>query len=227
MENFNKEISDIIASLNEVEDFVTTKTQENPKTGAIEWDVDYTPNLKTLYRDINNIVKKFEELEKEGNIPEIDKLVKIGKSLRNKYSRILKKFNELKEQSSTAQGGAIFTPGEGAQYATPNAFNKNTTSKGTKNNYYYKLGYKDVPKKIKGSGLEVKQLFESSEDFQESRIEMFDKIEEELNSLSPLISNAKNKTIEYYNNNRGSYAIVTPTDLIFDYIKDIKNILNK
>jgi len=132
----------------------------------------------------------------------------------------------LKEMSSTSQGGATFTPASGAQSATPKAFKKGTNSKGTKNIYYYKLGWKAVPKKIKGSGLEVKKLYEGeAKDFHQERINIFDKIEDELNTLSPLISNAKNSTIEYYNENPGSYAIVRSTDLILDYIKDIKQLL--
>ena len=48
---------------------------------------------------------------------------------------------ELNEQSATNVGGASFSPGAGAQYATPYAFSK----KGKKNNatkYAEKLGYK-------------------------------------------------------------------------------------
>lgn len=48
---------------------------------------------------------------------------------------------ELNEISATNVGGASFTPGKGAQYATPYAFGK----KGKKNNatkYAEKLGYK-------------------------------------------------------------------------------------
>lgn len=54
--------------------------------------------------------------------------------------------HELNEISATNVGGASFTPGSGAQYATPNAFSK----KGKKNNatkYAEKLGYKVVKKK--------------------------------------------------------------------------------
>ena len=40
-----------------------------------------------------------------------------------------------------------------------------------------------------------------------------------------MLSNAKNETIEYYNGNPSSYSVVKPTDLILDYIKDIKNLL--
>jgi hypothetical protein len=40
-----------------------------------------------------------------------------------------------------------------------------------------------------------------------------------------MLSNAKNETIDYYNNNKSSYNVIKPTDLILDYIKDIKELL--
>ena len=40
-----------------------------------------------------------------------------------------------------------------------------------------------------------------------------------------LISNAKNQTIEYYKTNPQSYTVVKPTDLVQDYLKDIKKLL--
>jgi hypothetical protein len=226
MEQFKEEILSVVNSLKESEDFITYKTSEDPQTQTVSWDVDYTPNLKKLYTDINNVVTKLDKLSKLTKTPESESLLKLGKSLRNRFSRLLNKYSDLKEQSSTSQGGASFTPGTGAQYATPKAFNKNTNSKGAKNIYYYKLGWKPVPKKIKGSGLEVKKLWEGeAEDFQQERINIFDKIEDEINTLSPLISNAKNSTIEYYSENPGSYAIIRSTDLILDYIKNIKQLL--
>jgi len=113
-------------------------------------------------------------------------------------------------------------------YMTPNAFNKNKKT----NNYYYKLGYKPVPKKIKGSGLEVKQLFEKEElteysDFQQNRINTFTDIEEKINSISPLLSNAKNETAQYYNENPGSYAIVYSTDMVNELLDDITKLLKQ
>jgi hypothetical protein len=143
---------------------------------------------------------------------------------------IREKYKKLKEESSTGVGGGSFSPGEGAQYATPRAFNKNTNAKGTKNIYYYKLGFKPVPEKIKGSGLEVKQLWEDEmlneyNDFQQQRIQAFENVENQLNSLLPLLSNAKNETAEFYSENPGSFEVVTATDLILGYIKDIKTLL--
>ena len=141
----------------------------------------------------------------------------------------------LEEESSTSQGGASFTPGSGAQYATPYAFKKKNKSNKSNNIYKYKLSSpfnKPVPKKIKGSGLEVKQLFEKEElteysDFQQKRINVFDEVEEKLNSLGPLLSNAKNATAEYYNENPGAYTIIYSTDMINELLDDIKELLKQ
>jgi len=100
---------------------------------------------------------------------------------------------------------------------------------GVKDNAYVKqFGYKLVPSKIKGSGLEVKQLFEAAEsadEFQGGRLKAFDRIEQEINDIYKMLSNAKNETAEYYKENPGSYGVVKPTDLVLDYIKDIKDLL--
>ena len=133
---------------------------------------------------------------------------------------------KLKEMSATNQGGASFSAGSGETYATPFAFSK--TTKPPK--YYYKLGYKPVPNKIKGSSLQVKQLWEEEkektdvEKFQEARLNEFDQIQNELNSL---ISNAKNQTIEYYTSNPGQFSIYKPTSMALEYIKKAKELLSK
>jgi|TARA_B100000287_G_C20139991_1_gene585754 hypothetical protein len=101
---------------------------------------------------------------------------------------------------------------------------------GVKDNYYVKkFKYKLVSKNKngnyvqKGSDLEVKQLFETK--FHNERINAFDLIEKELNDIYKLISNAKNETIKYYKENPKSFTVVKPTDLIMDYLKDIKQLL--
>jgi hypothetical protein len=101
---------------------------------------------------------------------------------------------------------------------------------GVEDNYYVKkFKYKLVPKDKngnyvqKGSDLEVLNLFEN--DFHNKRVAAFDSIEKELNDIYKLISNAKNKTIKYYNDNPKSFRVQTPTDLIKDYLNDIKKLL--
>ena len=109
--------------------------------------------------------------------------------------------------------------GEGIGYLTPNAFGKKK-----KNVYTSQYGYKLVPKKVKGSGMIVKQLFEKTDrnEFQAKRIAAFDEVEERFNNISKLISNAKNKTAEYYNENPGSYEVVYSTDYIFELLEEIE-----
>ena len=226
MSTLKEDINKVIESLKEAEDFTITQVGEpDPETGSVTSVVKYMPNLGDLYDDINDVVNKLSKLKGKISPEESETLIKISKTLRNRLSRVIKKYKELKEVSATG-GSATFTPGTGAQYATPRAFTKDSKSKKRKNIYYYKMGYKDVPKKIKGSGLEVKKLYEGEfNEFQKGRIDIFEKIENELNDLPPLISNAKNKTVEYYSANPGSYAIVNSTDLILEYIKDIKTLL--
>ena len=92
-------------------------------------------------------------------------------------------------------------------------------------------GYKLVPKDKagnyvqKGSKLDVVNLFEDAEAFQNGRIKAFSAIEQELNDIYKMLSNAKNETSDYYTDNPSSYDVIKPTDLVLDYVKDIKNLL--
>jgi hypothetical protein len=98
------------------------------------------------------------------------------------------------------------------------AFNKKKNAKGAANIYYYKLGFKPVPKtKLK----ESEQLSEYN-DFQQKRINVFGEIEDRINNILPMLSNAKNETAEYYNENPGSYAIVVSTDYILEILDEIE-----
>ena len=147
---------------------------------------------------------------------------------------------DLMEENTTTGGGAgsaSFTPGSGMTYATPYAFRipkkkqkpiPENLNEGIDLDAY---GYKLVPKNKagnyvqKGSKLDVKQLFEDQKDFQAKRVAAFDVIEQELNDIYKMLSNAKNETSDYYNDNPSSFNVVKPTDLVLDYIKDIKDLL--
>ena len=142
------------------------------------------------------------------------------------------------ENTTTGGGSASFTPGTGMTYATPYAFKRPKKkqkaipeSKLDENLDLSSYGYKLVPKNKagnyvqKGSKLDVKQLFEDQKEFQSKRISAFDAIEQEMNDIYKMLSNAKNETSEYYNDNPSSYTVIKPTDLVLDYIKDIKNLL--
>lgn len=104
------------------------------------------------------------------------------------------------------------------------------SNKGVKQNAYVKqFGYKLVPDKIKKSGLETKKLFEaeSPKEFQDQRIAAFDIVREKLNDVYKLIDKGREDTIDYYQTNPASYAVVVPTDLILDYLNDIETLLKE
>lgn len=147
----------------------------------------------------------------------------------DKLKEIIRK--KLKEISATNVEGASFTAGEGANYATPAAFSSKTNTKGAKNIYYYKLGFKPVPD-IKPKSYDKKKLWEDEmlnemNEFQKKRIEGLDEIEKLMNEITPLISNAKNDTIELYGGNAGSYDITQPIEIVKNYLQEIKQLLTE
>ena len=208
----------------------TTVSDVDPETGAITYDVENVADFSSTYKELEQAKKFLRDLEQTGKAKDdttLDKLADELSSIFNKFrTHIRKNYPEeyervlrLKEQSSTATGGMSLKGGEGAQYATPFAFSKKKNNNGTRSIYYYKLGFKPVPK-IKPKSYDIKKLFEYS-DFQENRINAFDEIERKINSILPMLSNAKNKTAEYYNENPGSYTIIFPTDAMLKELDDI------
>ena len=148
----------------------------------------------------------------------------------DKLKEIIRK--KLKEMNATGDGGASFKAGSGENYATPKAFNKDKNAKGAKNIYYYKLGFKPVPD-IKPKSFDKKKLWEEEKEktgadkFQDDRVKEFEQIESLLKELSPLISNAKNETIEYYAANPGSYDIYKPSSMVLAYIQKAVDLLKQ
>ena len=173
----------------------------------------------------------------------------MAKNLDKLKEIVLKKLKEISTTGAGA-GAGHFTPGEGAQYATPFAFNPDKKAKGAENIYYYKLGWKDVPvKKLhkQAKGIEHKDLWKKKleeteatdsyinslnltdpalSQFIEKRVSDFDKIEDKLNTLLPLLKQAKTKTMEYYKNSP-DFKIQYGTDLAVDYLDDIIKLFNK
>lgn len=219
------------------------KTSEiNPETNSVGHDVIKLASFGDSLKKMSDAVKSLKQLMGTDDARSDQDIKVIARNLKdvfNKYRSHLRKYypdqysqikNQLEEISTTGggDGAASFTPGTGAQYATPYAFSKKKKGKYSDGGVYTKnFGYKLVPSKIKGSGLEVKNLFEAetSDSYQKKRIAAFDTIEQELNDIYKMLSNAKNETVQYYTDNPSSYAVVKPTDLVLDYIKDIKDLL--
>jgi hypothetical protein len=147
----------------------------------------------------------------------------------DKLKEIIRK--KLKEMNATGDGGASFKAGSGENYATSKAFNKDKNAKGAKNIYYYKLGFKNVPN-IKPKSFDKKQLWEDEvlnemNEFQKKRLAGLDEIEKLMNEITPLVSNAKNETIELYSGNAGSFDITQPIEMVLSYLKEIKELLTE
>ena len=64
-----------------------------------------------------------------------------------------------------------------------------------------------------------------TEKFQKGRIDAFSNIEKQLVDVVKTIRQAKIETIAYYRDNPDKFAIVYGTDLIQDYLNDIKILL--
>ena len=191
-------------------------------TGRIEWDIVDAADFSSVYKALLKAKDFLSTLEKEGKAKDdvvidgfaedIAKLFNAFRThVRKEYPKEYERVSRLKEEE--------VEEGEGIGYLTPNAFGKKK-----KNVYTSQYGYKLVPKKIKGSGMIVKQLFEKTDrnEFQAKRIAAFDEVEERFNNISKLISNAKNETANYYNENPGSYAVVYSTDYIFELLEEIE-----
>ena len=250
--------------------FKTTQTDVDPETGTISWDVTYKPNFGLIYKafkELNKEFKKFLEFKETASDIEFKKVYNgfnyvwnafrthVRKNYPGEYKQ-LKSLDEarlkelvnkyLEEMSATGAGAGAgsFTPGTGANYATPFAFNPNKKAKGAQNIYYYKLGWKpvDAEKLHKASKtLDHKDLWKKKleEDeatdsyvnslnltdpaltqFIQTRVSDFDKIEDKLNTLLPLLKKAKTETMDYYKTNP-DFKIQYGTDLAVDYLDDL------
>ena len=191
-------------------------------TGRIEWDIVDAADFSSVYKALSKANDFLSTLEKEGKAKDdvvIDGFAEDIAKLFNAFrTHVRKAYPKEYERVSRLKEDEV-EEGEGIGYLTPNAFGKNK-----KNVYTSQYGYKLVPKKIKGSGIIVKQLFEKTDrnEFQAKRIAAFDEVEERFNNISKLISNAKNETARYYSENPGSYAVVYSTDYIFELLEEIE-----
>lgn len=149
---------------------ITTVTNIDPETGQITWDVDYAPDYLKLFKEVTEMLATAKEVAQATDEKFFKDHYNDIRKLRNQLRTYLRnnktaEYERIKgmDEGMTTGGTAHFTPGTGAQYATPTAFNPNKKADGTAHNYYYKLGFKPVNKKAlrkKAKGIEVKQLFE-------------------------------------------------------------------
>lgn len=146
----------------------------DPQTGAVSWKIDYVPAFDSVFKEFDELRQAMNTLDQKTDDEVVDKIASEIKTLFNQYRTHIRKNypdaykkvgpaneEELGEMSTTSSGGATFTPGKGAQYATSRAFTKGKgTNAATK--YMYKLGYKPAPSisNRKSKVIDYKQVME-------------------------------------------------------------------
>ena len=239
------DFSSTYKALKKAKDFIdyldksAEKTKTDPRIDKFAIDLarlfnDFRSHVRKVYpEEYKRVLRLKEDLEIDVQLQPSKEDIKVvipGDFKNNKGEYAVE--DELKKQNKDFQSFKVkdiklkegeIEEEEGIGYLTPRAFSKNKKSTGAPDIYYYKLGFKPVPK-TKPKGFEVKQLFEKTDrnEFQGKRIAAFKEIEERLNNIYPLLSNAKDETAEYYNENPGSYAIVYSTDYIFELLDEIE-----
>lgn len=63
--------------------------------------------------------------------------------------------------------------------------------------------------------------------FQQERIDAFNGLEDRVNNIKKLLRQAKIETIKTYREQPDTFAIVKPTDIIGEFLKDIEILLEK
>ena len=76
------------------QDFVSKQVDLNPITGQITWDIEYKTNLERTYKEIDEAVKRLQDLVSQEEDQEARKLLIMAKNLRNKFARYKNKLNE-------------------------------------------------------------------------------------------------------------------------------------
>jgi hypothetical protein len=204
----------------------------DPETGKVTFDVKYNADFNLIRKKFNELKSEYyNDFLKHKDVRDDKKFIEIGKGidyLNNQYNNHIVKYYKrvkldkldenkirsiirkaLDEESATGAGASAgtFTPGDGAQTAEP-----------IKTSYHYKL--KDGYKLVNTKKLEETEKSPALENFINTRITDFDKIEEKINALRPLLEKAKAETMEYYKTSP-NFQIKYGTDLASDYLDDL------
>jgi hypothetical protein len=222
----------------------STVTNIDPETGQITWDIEAVPEFDSSfkkYAELRDYLKKLAvDKRDDPKFIEFYKNINTGFNefrsyLRKNYPIEYETFKSLAEMSATGTGSGFTSGTEGENYATPFAFNPNKKAKGAAVNYYYKLGWKPAPKPHSSKTIDIiKEAETNVEEYIKSlnvespalqkhitdRVLGFNKVESKLNELLPLLSKAKQKTLDYYRQNP-NFSVVYGTDLAVDYIDDL------
>jgi hypothetical protein len=135
--------------------FKSKITDIDPETGKISWDIEYLPDVGKVFEDFLQLRKDFQKLNQNVKDEVISSIINnINKEFNRYRTHIRQKYPDQYKKYQTTENLEETSISSGAgSYLSKNSFSKYPQK------YYYKLGYKLVPKKIKNSKIEVKKLF--------------------------------------------------------------------
>jgi len=161
-EDRESDLEDLDVSIDYLSSILTKKTPFDIDIDQTQLDRFASPELKedvTKRKEAENAIRQ--TLKDEGGAAGLKPLVKAVKEFgfnKKELVKLLKKIVKVKKHKN---GDYILTPIQEGPGATLGPGPK-ASKDGVKNSAYVsEFGYKLVPKKIKGSGLEVKQLYEA------------------------------------------------------------------
>jgi hypothetical protein len=190
-------------------DIETTLTNFEPEKNSYSWKVRYLPD------DLHNSLKTFSSLKDIIRKLFVDPLLKDDKKLRELITNTHKLFNEFRTHIRKNYPEAYakikeenITSGSGIEYSTPKSFKKVDENIENPND--------NIDTYLDGLNILEPKLRE----FIKNRIEVFDTIEDKLNSLIELLKTAKEETKKHYQQNP-KFDILYSTDLTVDYLDDL------
>ena len=207
-----------------------TVTSVDPESGAVEWSVEKVADYESAFETLYKSKELFDALIKQPGAKDDFKIRQIATQVReaiNNYRTHLRKnypeeFNKIKslsEESTTGggAGNASFTSGtEGENDAAPIG-------------YKYKL----AKKPLKEAEFSVDQYISDLNvpnpeltNWIRERLKAFDTLEQQLNTLVPLIQQAKQDTIKTYSQNP-NFSVIYGTDMAQDYLNDLIDLFKK
>jgi hypothetical protein len=203
----------------------------DPDTGAIEWAVEKVADFTKVYKDLETTkndldkLKSMDQVRDDIKIKEVSNLVtkafnEYRTNLRKNYPEEFATIQRVSEESTTGTGASFTSGTSGENYATKYAFGK----------YKYKL----APKKtLKEAEFSVDQYISDLNvpnpqlvNWIRERLEAFNKLEQQLNTLVPLIQQAKQDTIKTYSQNP-NFSVIYGTDMAQDYLNDLIDLFKK
>ena len=218
------------------------------ETGNISHKVIKLGNFGDALKEMSQALQAMVNLSKTSDGKADPKIAVIAQDLREVFNKFRTHIrNEYPEQYVTIKNllDEISTTAAGGEYATPFAFNPNKKADGAAVNYYYKLGFKKAPKPRSSKTIDIIPRNRGTEPLNEvetqdlesyiaalgvespnlkkhitDRLLGFDKIEDKLNELVPLLGKAKNETMDFYKQNP-NFSVLYSTDLAADYLDDL------